>query len=138
MSVNTGARSAKHDSGWRKRLLVAAAVIGSVLAGSFAVASPAQADSRWGCGYPRVCFYLTAQNFLDDAPTAAFRDVTSGYQNLGSRSRGAFLVFNSRNDDGALLHFTNGRTYCLTPNGYVFAQEIGTVNKIRISRSPSC
>ncbi|MFG1920606.1 hypothetical protein [Cryptosporangium sp. NPDC048952] len=133
MSLRTGV-----GSGWTKRVLVAAAVIGSVLAGSFAVGSPAQASSKWGCEYPRVCFYLTAQNFLDDKPTAAFRDVTSGYQNLGARSRGAFLVFNSRNDDGALLHFSNGRTYCLAPNASVFGQDIGTVDKIRISWSPSC
>jgi hypothetical protein len=121
-----------------KRILVSFAVVGAAIAGTFAVASPAQADSANGCAYPRVCFYKTGNDWSTDHPTAAFQDVTSGYQTLGTQSRGSYGVYNTRNNDGALLHFTNGQTRCLTPNRFLWAQDVGTVDKIRIMDSASC
>lgn len=118
--------------------LVAAAVTAAAVGGTLAAASPAQAASAYGCSYPRVCFYLTTSSWLDDSPTASYQDVTSSYQTLGSQSRGSVTAYNSRNDDGALLHFTNGRTYCLPPNQSASLRSIGTVDKIKIMTSANC
>ncbi|MEV4483777.1 hypothetical protein [Micromonospora coxensis] len=101
-------------------------------------ASAASADTANGCVYPRVCFYLTESNWLADRPTASYQDITSGYQTLGSSSRGSYAVWNSRNDDGALLHYTNGSTYCLPPNRGNAHIRGEVVDKIRIMNSPSC
>ena len=122
-----------------KRISLAAAMIaGAVVGSTLAAASPAQATSAYGCTYPRVCFYLTATSWVNDSPTASFQDVTSSYQTLGSQSRGSVEAYNSRNDDGALLHFTNGRTYCLLPNQSASLRSIGTVDKIKIMTSADC
>ncbi len=100
--------------------------------------APALAGTANGCVYPRVCFYLTESNWTADSPTASYQDITSSYQTLGSSSRGSYAVWNSRNDDGALLHYTNGTTYCLPPNrgnGHIRGE---IVDKIRIMDSPTC
>jgi hypothetical protein len=90
-----------------------------------------------GCGYPQVCFYLTAADWNARKWTAAYKDVTSSPQNLSSRAYGAYSAFNSRNDDGALLYYTNGGTYCLRPNQPVFNNS-WVVNRIRIMDDPNC
>jgi hypothetical protein len=114
-------------------------VLGAALAtvSTWALASPASANSMAGCVYPRVCFYLTDDQYFGNAPTAAFQDVTSGYQTLGPRSRGARWIVNTRNDDTAHLHFTDGSTWCMTP-GEVDLWTSKTVDKIRISSSATC
>ncbi|MEU6578754.1 hypothetical protein [Streptomyces sp. NPDC046805] len=109
-------------------------------------APPASADSHYGCTYPRVCFYLTDADFLNDHPTAAYQDVTSYYQNLGSTSRGANWVLNTRNDDRAYIRYVeNGQVkyLCVTPDdgsgGSIV--EFGpseTVTGIRIDWAPTC
>lgn len=43
-----------------------------------------------------ACFYPTATQWNAGAPTAAYQDVTSSYQNLGPNSRGADYVHNTR------------------------------------------
>lgn len=122
----------------RKKLSAAAITVTLSTLGAVAVASPASAASAYGCNWPRVCFYLTTSSWNNSAPTAAFQDVTSSYQNLGSRSRGSYAVYNSRNDDGALLRFTNGSTFCVWPNEAWGLQGIGTVDGIRIMDSEHC
>lgn len=116
-----------------------AAVISAAMAtaATWALAAPASADSMSGCAYPRVCFYLTDNQYYSNSPTASYQDVTSGYQTLGSRSRGARWIVNTRNDDTAHLHFTDGSTWCMTP-GEVDLWTIKTVDKIRISSSATC
>ncbi|CAL9669282.1 hypothetical protein [Streptomyces sp. NPDC057375] len=71
-----------------KRLAVAATVAAALATTAMVTAPTASADSRRGCDWPRVCFYLTSSDWDDDS-TAAFQDVTTSYQDLGSRSRGA-------------------------------------------------
>jgi hypothetical protein len=121
-----------------KRMMITAGA-SAVLAATavLAAATPASATSRYGCTYPRVCFYLTEDDYFGDSPTAAFQDVTSGWQTLGSRSRGSKWIVNTRNDDVAYLHFTDGATACLLPN---FDRYNGShvVDKIRISSSSTC
>ena len=91
-----------------RRLTGPAAVLAAVLAAVAAVSlspAPASAETSNGCGWPRVCFYLTMNDWWAGTPTSAFRDVTSSYQDLGSRSRGSDWVRNSRNDDRAWLRY---------------------------------
>jgi hypothetical protein len=101
-------------------------------------AAPAQADTQLGCNYPRVCFYPTFAYVNAHHPTASYKDITSSWQTLGYQARGAAGVMNTRNDDGARLHFTNGTIVCLRPNTLLNAGAYGTVDKIRIMDSPSC
>ncbi|MGW1762111.1 hypothetical protein [Streptomyces mirabilis] len=103
-------------------------------------AYPATADTRDGCTYPRVCFYKTEADWQARKPTAAYKDVTSTYQQLGPRSFGSVAILNSRNDDGALLHFADGDTVCLKPDYTLFPAYPGAppVDAIRIMDSPTC
>ncbi|MFS8198494.1 hypothetical protein ACLVWQ_07365 [Streptomyces sp. CWNU-52B] len=93
--------------------------------------------------YPRVCFYLTDAQWADGAPTAAYRDVTTGYQNLGSQSRGANWVNNTRNDDRAYLRYivvsTGATQYtCLPPNHHQQFSSNFEVTGIRIDTAATC
>ncbi len=116
-----------------------AAGAGAVLATAavLTAATPANATSRSGCVYPRVCFYLTQNDYFSGSPTASYQDVTSGWQTLGSRSRGSAWIVNTRNDDVAHLHFTNGYTDCLRPNNNYYTAGL-VVDKIRISSASTC
>jgi hypothetical protein len=123
-----------------KRLLASLAVIAAgATGGALAGVTPAQAESAYGCGHPRVCFYLTQANWNARNYTAAYRDITSGYQTLGSTSRGAYAVFNTRDTDSVLLHFTDGHTHCMEPSeGVIAADQRGKVDKVRIMNSRDC
>jgi hypothetical protein len=134
--------SSLRSSRWvgRRAALTLAMLASAVLAGAFAAASPAQADSYAGCVYPRVCFYKTLSDYANDNPSAGYQDVTSSFQTLGSRSRGAQVVYNTRNDDVALLRYSDGYVACLPMNrGWSQAiNPIGTVTGIRILRVDTC
>ncbi|MWA15986.1 hypothetical protein [Streptomyces sp. BA2] len=91
----------------------------------------AGAGTGAGCGYPYVCFYI------GETESGRFKDITSGWQLLGP-SKGAEYAVNTRRDDGAKLHFTNGRTRCVAPGESKLLVPIGTVDKIRIMDSPQC
>ncbi|MER5916742.1 hypothetical protein ABT124_41850 [Streptomyces sp. NPDC001982] len=123
----------------RKKRIIASTLLAacSALGITMASSSAASANTAYGCGYPQVCFYKTQADWNARSWTAAYKDVTSYYQTLGSRSYGSYSVFNSRNDDGALLHYTNGGTYCVGPNSIVYNNS-WVVDKIRIMDSPSC
>ncbi|MEU6369461.1 hypothetical protein ABZ876_27915 [Streptomyces sp. NPDC046931] len=100
--------------------------------GLAALAAPAAHADEWACTYPAVCFFKGYER------TGSFVDITSGWQTLTS-SKNATGAWNTRNDDGALLHFTNGRRLCLRPgDSRNDLRTIGTVDKIRIMDSPSC
>ncbi|MEU1273577.1 hypothetical protein [Streptomyces sp. NPDC005799] len=104
-------------------------------------ATPASASSEYGCDWPKVCFYLTSSDWLHDSPTAAYQDITSYYQTLGSQSRGSHAVFNSRNDDRAMLRYTyRGTThyFCLNPNSDIEFDSDATVTGIKIQDASSC
>ncbi len=105
------------------------------------LAVPAHATSKFGCGYPRVCFWLTEADSNAQRWTAAYQDVTPGWQYLGARSRGAYSLYNTRNDDGALVGFTDGSIDCVYPNSGLndITGAFGkTVDKIRIMDSATC
>ena len=121
----------------RKLLLSSLVVVSTVLAGGLLASSPAQATSRYGCEWPRVCFYLTAADWNAQRPTAAYQDITSGYQTLGPRSRGSNAIYNSRNDDALAFLFDNGGGGCLQPNSYGRYSGF-TITKIKILSSPTC
>ncbi|MFD7136759.1 hypothetical protein [Streptomyces sp. NPDC059894] len=120
-----------------KRIAVIGVAAASLVAAGLATAPGASADTAYGCNWPRVCFYLTDADWNARVPTAAYQDITSSPQNLGSRSYNSEWAFNSRNDDGALLYYTNGSTLCLRPNNWVDNND-WVVNKIRIMDSPTC
>ncbi|MDQ0934672.1 hypothetical protein [Streptomyces turgidiscabies] len=107
---------------------------GALLAAGLSVLSaPAAQADELGCPDRAVCFFKNVTS-----RTGVYQDVTSSWQTL-SASRGATTVWNTRHDDGALLHFTNGATRCIRPG--VLNENlasIGTVDKIRIMTSPSC
>ncbi|WP_406437214.1 hypothetical protein OHB14_59765 [Streptomyces sp. NBC_01613] len=104
-------------------------------------ATPAYASSYKGCVYPRVCFYLTDADWAASSPTAAYQDVTDVFQNLGSKSRGAKHVMNTRNDDRVILRYLRyGETYyeCLEPNTGRSYPSYLTVTGIMIQTASSC
>ncbi|GGU29519.1 hypothetical protein [Streptomyces violascens] len=115
------------------RGIVAAAGVLAAAATLMAPASSASAAPTPGfeCGYPYVCFYDGEDG------VGKFKDITSGWQTL-TRSRGAEYVVNTRHDDGALLHFSNGRTTCVKPGATLYAPSIGAVDKLRITDSAQC
>ena len=118
------------------------AMMVAMVAGSAVfTATPAHADSYKGCGYPRVCFYLTDADWAANRPTAAYRDVTDYFQNLGSRSRGATHMFNTRNDDRVILRYLNNgqtRYECIDPNvGRAYPSYL-TVTGVMIQTASSC
>lgn len=121
-----------------KRVAASAIVVASALIAVFAAATPAQATSFNGCAYPRVCFYKTSTNWDNGTPTAAYQDVTSGYQTLGSNSAGSYYVYNTRNDDVAYIRFSTGRVRCFLPNHGGAIGEDGYATGIRISSSSTC
>ncbi|MFJ1796812.1 hypothetical protein [Kitasatospora griseola] len=114
----------------------------AVLAGIALVAAPsASATSYNGCDWPRVCFYQTQPDWTIGMPDAAYQDVTTSYQDLSSRAYGADWVYNSRNDDRAMIRFTNGGTTyykCLPPNGTLQFSAASTVTGIRIDAAATC
>jgi hypothetical protein len=123
---------------WMIRAAVAMA--GTVVAGSLVGAQPAAAAAPHGCDWPRVCFYLYESNWNANAPTASYQDLGS-WQTLGSRSRSAEYVYNSRDDDGARLRFEDGSERCLKPNSSFHLQPVyqaGAVTQIKIMDSASC
>ncbi|GAA3776792.1 hypothetical protein GCM10022379_49900 [Micromonospora maritima] len=101
-----------------------------------AAATPAQASSAFGCTYPRVCFWVTGSPYSGNPPTASFQDTY--YQTLGSRSRGAEWVLNTRNDDGAKIFYSNGDWVCIQPDELAYLEPYGYAVAIDIMDSPYC
>lgn len=125
----------------KTRVLSSLVAIALATLGGFAVAAPAQATSAHGCAWPRVCFYLTQNAWVDAQPDASYKDMY--YQRLGPRSADADYIYNSRNDDGALIYWTNDTggagTYCLRPNTWVDNVPLDEhVYAIFIKDSPIC
>jgi hypothetical protein len=118
----------------RSRLAAYAGVATMTVTSTLAAAAPAQATTNYGCVYPRVCFYKTYADWRDRHPTASYRDY--GRQPLGPASTRAYMVFNSRNDDSALL-FAAAGTYCVLPNRNVATGDI-SATQIEIIDSPQC
>jgi len=127
----------------KRSLAVVSTALAAVSSVALAMAPTATAGSAKGCAYPRVCFYLTASDWNSNSPTAAFKDVTPAYQNLGPRSRGADFVHNTRNDDRVYLRYivnSTGTTrhLCVNPNTTAIFSSAYTVTGIRIETAPAC
>jgi hypothetical protein len=125
----------------KTRVLSSLVAIALATLGGFTIATPAQATSAHGCSWPRVCFYLTQNAWVYGQPDASYQDMY--YQRLGSRSADADYIYNSRNDDGALIYWTNDTggagTYCLRPNTWVHNVPLDEhVYAIFIKDSPIC
>ncbi len=104
-------------------------------------AAPAAASSKFGCEYPRVCFYLTSKDWVARQPTASYREGGQDFQLLGPRSRGSYAVVNTRNDDGAQLEISGHPEVCVRPNRTWFYDEGPNpveVIGVLISENPSC
>ncbi|GGK78985.1 hypothetical protein [Streptomyces flaveus] len=126
-----------------KRMAVVGTAAAALATTTLAMAPTASADSYRGCDWPRVCFYLTSSDWGDKDPTAAYQDVTTSYQDLGSRSRGADHVTNTRNDDRVYLRYirnsTGATSYkCVPPNHFQYFSSAFTVTGIRIDTASSC
>jgi hypothetical protein len=132
------------------RKFVTAALTGLCLAGGMAVvtAPEASAATKFGCDFPRVCFYQTKTDFNRKRPTASFEDPTDAAQEL-ERSIGAFAVFNSRDDDAAVItSFVVDRPgfddtlgldkRCVRPNSVVIFSKRVVTREIQIVDSPTC
>jgi hypothetical protein len=107
-----------------RQKLLATGIITVLIAACLSVigASPASANTKFGCKYPRVCLYLHRSDWVNRTPTAAYQQVTQDFQMLGPHGRYAYAVFNSRNDDGALLVDSDDMETCVGPNETWFAQ----------------
>ncbi|MET8150001.1 hypothetical protein ACIBSW_11375 [Actinoplanes sp. NPDC049668] len=123
----------------RRKLLAAGIVTALTSASISVIGSPAAADTKYGCRYPRVCLYLNSADWMARKPTAAYQDITSNWQQLGSRGRQAYAVYNSRDDDTVWL--TDGNIAgCLDPNEIWFYEPDVPMKivKIRIKGEPDC
>lgn len=120
----------------RIRTLISTAVVGLVAFATLA-ATPASAGTYKGCPYPNVCFYKSKTTNWDvNKPSAKYKDITTTWQRL-TRSKGSYAAWNTRNDDIAFFHFTNGKTWCLTPNtGLIFNSWV--VDAILIESASTC
>jgi hypothetical protein len=124
-----------------QRVAVVATAAAALATAGLATAPTASAYDYNGCGWPRVCFYLTDSDWTNGDYTAAYQDVTSSYQTLGSASRGANYVRNTRNDDRAYLRYINdGVTYyhCMPPNSTYHFGSSSIVTGVRIDTASSC
>lgn len=126
-----------------KRIAAVGTTAAALSVAALAAAPSASAYDYNGCNWPQVCFYLTDSNWNNGSPTARYEDVTSSYQNLGTRSRGADWVRNTRNDDRAYLryirHSTGATEYlCLPPNSTAYFSSAYTVTGIRIDTAANC
>ncbi|MBC3987924.1 hypothetical protein H8N00_03170 [Streptomyces sp. AC563] len=121
----------------RKFLSVGAATV-AALGATLVTAPDASAESKYGCAFPRVCFYKTGADFDARQPTASYKDLTSSFQVLGPRARGSHKAVNTRNDDGAIIKFGNRPApVCMKPNTvWTFGPDV--VTHIRIVDSPTC
>ncbi|MFI2032780.1 hypothetical protein [Streptomyces buecherae] len=121
----------------RKFLSVGAATV-AALGATLVTAPDASAESQRGCAYPRVCFYKTQADYDAHRPTAAYKDMTSTFQELGPRARGSLKGVNTRNDDGVIIKFANKPgAWCMEPNTrWHFGSDV--VDRIRIVDSPTC
>ncbi|BEL02919.1 hypothetical protein Q0Z83_011100 [Actinoplanes sichuanensis] len=101
-------------------------------AGALSVAgpAPAYAESRFGCDYPRVCFYLTSTDWVARKPTSAFRDITPAFQKLGPKARHAYAAYNSRIDDSAWLEMSDDSATCLGPADIWFFDQLTPPQKV--------
>ncbi|MER7489857.1 hypothetical protein ABTY20_29000 [Streptomyces sp. NPDC126497] len=126
-----------------KRVVVAGALALASAALTMAPAASATTAAYKNCEYPRVCFYLTDSDWRNSAPSAAYRDVTTSYQSLGTYSRGSNWVLNTRNDDRAYLRYTVNSTgatqyVCLSPGHEIYFSSAYTVTGIRIDTASTC
>jgi hypothetical protein len=111
--------------------------------GAFTLAPAALANTAHGCNYPRVCFYDDQADFDAHIVAAAYQDVTSDWQTLGSSARNARIVHNTRNDDIAYFYEYNpvkkkDEVICLDPNSTLYFISGTILKKIRISSESSC
>ncbi|MFI5844673.1 hypothetical protein ACIA8K_33735 [Catenuloplanes sp. NPDC051500] len=122
------------------KLSKAAYAIAGGMVLSTLVVAPAQAVTAHGCGWPRVCFYQSASRYNAANPNAAYQD--RGYQTLTTAAKGADYIYNSRNDDGALLYTRwddgSSRTFCIFPNETVHLLSDETVYAINIKNAENC
>jgi Peptidase inhibitor family I36 len=121
----------------RKRIatIIAAGLV--AVAGSLISAQPAAAADQT-CPYPYVCFYKGMDG--NGTISGKYQVVTSGWQWLGA-AYGSDFVKNTRNDDVAYLHMSDGLVYCIAPHGYKSFDNDGPsrkVDAIRISWSSTC
>lgn len=121
----------------RQYVCVLLATTATTLGVTVAAPHQAAADTAYGCGYPQVCFYDSPEDWQARRWDAAYKDITSTYQTLTPQAYGSYAIYNSRNDDGVLLHHTDGWTKCLAPGG-VMTYGLAVVDKIRIMNSPTC
>ncbi|MFG3552259.1 hypothetical protein [Streptomyces sp. NPDC047725] len=126
-----------------KRVIIAGALAFASAALTMAPTASATAAAYKNCEYPRVCFYLTDSDWNNSAPSAAYQDVTSSYQTLGTYSRGSNWVLNTRNDDRAYLRYTVNSTgatqyVCLPPGNQIYFSSAYTVTGVRIDTASTC
>jgi len=121
-----------------RRFAATIAVLATALGMAVVMNAPhAAADSRKGCSYPYVCFYLKKSDWNNNHPTAMFQDM--GYwQTLGSNSKGAYGVVNTRNDDTALIVHASGYQSCAGPNGSLSGTDPDPYVKIKIIDTAWC
>jgi hypothetical protein len=120
----------------KSRLKAVAVLAAAALGATGLVSTPAHATSALGCNWPRVCFWVTGNPYYGALPTASFQDTY--YQTLGPRSRGAAWVYNSRNDDGAKIFYSNGDWVCIQPDELAGLEDHGYAVAIDIMDSPYC
>jgi hypothetical protein len=124
----------------KRTAVLGAIVTSSFVAAALASATPAQASTANGCTYPRVCFYKTGTDWDNNHPTAAYQDY--GDQPLTTTAQGSYYVYNTRNDDRAIITYKTGagttHTLCVNPNHGTDIGDYGFATRINIQTTASC
>lgn len=120
---------------------VAAAGIAAAAGLLALAAAPASAASSHGCAASSVCFYLKTTDYNNNHPTASYKDVTSSFQTLGSRGRGAKAIVNTRSSRVQIRFLDGGHsnTTCLNPRQVWAPVQSGfTVTAVKIESAAKC
>ncbi|MCT4353639.1 hypothetical protein M5362_10915 [Streptomyces sp. Je 1-79] len=123
----------------RPLIMAGLGVIGATAA--LVTASPASAAAP-ACPYPYVCFYnVDDLNHPAAKMTGKYQVVTSGWQWFTGSSYGADLVVNTRNDDVAYVHMSNGTVICVENNSrhsFINDEPLRYADGVRISSAANC
>ncbi|MFD7446946.1 hypothetical protein [Streptomyces sp. NPDC059909] len=118
-----------------------AAILGFLgVVGTITLAQPVAAAPT--CPYPYVCFYNTDELSNPAAKiTGKYQVVTSGWQWFTGSAWGSDYVVNTRNDDVAYVHMTDGKVICVENNSsysFVNDEPLRYADAVRISSASNC
>lgn len=116
-----------------RKFVYGAGAVAVGLVTTLSMAPTAEANTAYGCVWPRVCIYKDAS--VTSQIIGRYQD--AGYWQRLSNPESGYAIFNSRNDDVVYLRNSNGSVFCVKPNSSgIFAR--WTITQIYIDPLPYC